>query len=513
MRNLISYTQREKSKHYNITLVRVSCMGMMKLWKIERKDIVVCSYRNERKRVLTVCPKSPGHYKIVFNGNFFAEKSFNITQDTYSRQIAYTIDKSELETGEQVVRWDLLKIEGSAMKTVLDGELVFEKLTANDARNYTFWSCNQPFVDRAQNVRKDVSGIYSWFSDTLRTLQPRVVIGLGDAVYADSDNSVNIVKIYQNQVRRKSYDKDEIGDLYKLNYIAHWSIHDFSAILKTHPHIFTPDDHEYYDGYGSEPQADAKLERLFSAGRLAAEEFILSGGPRFRKGLHAEAHQFFVEEPAACFVFDSRESRHYKRSIMSERQLKDFTEFLAKTEQNQNVRLLILSVSVPLVFLRKGWEDFLAQVPDFVQDVFHFRDDVRDSWSSPGNIEYLRILFELLRKLDSNRPDLQIVLISGDIHVANAFSFKPRGFQRSLYQITSSSLCNPHHLPSFIRSVVAIPKGKYKEWNLYGTIRRLWEDVDKPNFLQCRVDGEGVVFILHVYDEESPMEKKLEILF
>jgi len=36
------------TKHYNLVLTRVSFTGMMKLWKTERKDIVVCSYRNER---------------------------------------------------------------------------------------------------------------------------------------------------------------------------------------------------------------------------------------------------------------------------------------------------------------------------------------------------------------------------------------------------------------------------------------------------------------------------------
>ena len=67
------------------------------------------------------------------------------------------------------------------------------------------------------------------------------------------------------------------------------------------------------------------------------------------------------------------------------------------------------------------------------------RDDIRVSWHPKGNRAQLKDLIAVLRKLHRRRPDIDIVNLSGDIRVANAFSFQPLGFTKALYQFFMSS--------------------------------------------------------------------------
>jgi hypothetical protein len=44
----------------------------------------------------------------------------------------------------------------------------------------------------------------------------------------------------------------------------------------------------------------------------------------------------------------------------------------------------------------------------------------------------------ILRRLHRRRPEIDLVSVSGDIHVANAFSVQPSGFFKALHRFTSS---------------------------------------------------------------------------
>ncbi|MFO7590046.1 MAG: hypothetical protein R6X23_04005, partial [Acidimicrobiia bacterium] len=87
------------------------------------------------------------------------------------------------------------------------------------------------------------------------------------------------------------------------------------------------------------------------------------------------------------------------------------------------------------------------------------RDDVRDSWHSPGNRRQLSRLIDILCTLHQARPDIEIINLSGDIHTSNAFTAQPKGFAKPIYQVTSSALTNRPHLPPGTISRVEVVAG------------------------------------------------------
>ena len=134
------------------------------------------------------------------------------------------------------------------------------------------------------------------------------------------------------------------------------------------------------------------------------------------------------------------------------------------------------------------------------------RDDIRDSWHSKGNRSQLKELIGILRKLHRRRPDIDIVNLSGDIHVANAFSFQPPGFTKALYQFTSSALTNREHPPAAVAALVDLGSATYTE--VLGFVTRIWESLGDPNIMTIEPRGEVLRVTLQVFDLDRPESER-----
>ena len=427
-------------------------------WPVRRQHLVIAGYTGKWTRRLAVCPAEPGTYLLLFA----PERPASILRQPHqiSALITATLEQpcvhKDFDLAEQadaqwwssremplVWSWKLFALSGSPelpQPPVSQGSLRFPPYAADPTAPLTFliWSCNQPFAKHKGRavVGPLTEAIFAWYAALAQRLQPTAVMGLGDTVYTDSDTPINWV----NKVlavpgwTRSAEVLRRVDELYRETYWQHWSFPAFREVLHNHAHIFTWDDHEIRDGWGSEPGLDASQHPLGSAARRAAELFVLGIGPRLRPGLNADAHQAFVLPPVAMWIFDTRSSRHYNERIVSEEQWVDFAGFLKQVATDRRVSVLLLSITVPLIYLRLGWERALSEMSDLGQELLGCRDDARDSWRAPGNELHLARLIELLRQLHTARPALPIIIISGDIHVANAFSFQPAGFSAPLYQ-------------------------------------------------------------------------------
>lgn len=177
-----------------------------------------------------------------------------------------------------------------------------------------------------------------------------------------------------------------------------------------------------------------------------------------------------------------------------------------------------MGCGVPFINLKDFVEILGSKAPKALTDMMAgIRDDVRDSWHSPGNKAALKRLITVLRKLHYRRSDIDIINISGDIHVANAFTFQPIGFRKALYQVTSSALTNRQHLADIGSALLSV--GTEAHSDVLGIITRLWEEVTDPNMLVISNHGENLRFELKVYDLDvessqrlkSPKDKTLDV--
>ncbi len=215
----------------------------------------------------------------------------------------------------------------------------------------------------------------------------------------------------------------------------------------------------------------------------------------------------------AAFVFDGRSSRKYhnqKGHVISPQQFNDFALFCEQIADKPEIKFLIMGCGVPFINLKDFVEELGSKATKVLTDlVAGIHDDVRDSWHSPGNKEALKRLIGVLKKLHRRRGDLEIVNISGDIHVANAFTFQPLGFTKVIYQITSSALTNRQHMPKIASELLSVGTQAFSD--VLGMITRVWEEVSDPNMMVISNHGEFLQFELKVYDLDAETQSTTQL--
>ncbi|MCH4822620.1 alkaline phosphatase D family protein [Gramella lutea] len=427
-----------------------------------------------------------------------------------------------------LVKWEFemkleIKKEPPSTSTLLfeyrptsKGTFKLEDQDFNRAYKLVVWSCNQPFEtnENDQPVLHEYADIiFEWYENQIKSIQPNMIWGLGDTGYSDGTMGTDFINQYYDNTQFLNLEEAKLNLLksYRRMYKAHWSFGPLQKVMRNFPHITIWDDHEIRDGWGSEENDFLKGNTIiYEQARRAAEEFILNNGPRIRPPsledpLKEDAHQAYITSPVACFVFDGRSSRRYndpKGKVISEDQMNDFRDFCNLLAYRKEVKFLIMGSAVPFINLVDFIERIGSDLPDELNELLgELRDDIRDSWHSPGNIGQLKELIGVLRQLHTNRPDMNMINVSGDIHVANLYSFQPMGFQRALYQVTTSALTNRSHPSDRLNELIQVSTEVSTE--ALGVITRIWQTVSDPNFLKIEPDGQFLKLTLKVFDLEK----------
>lgn len=158
-----------------------------------------------------------------------------------------------------------------------------------------------------------------------------------------------------------------------------------------------------------------------------------------------------------------------------------------------------MGTAIPFINLKDFIEKLVSKAPKEVTDFFGgMRDDVRDSWHSPGNIGQLKQLIGVLKELHRKNSKIEIINISGDIHVANMYAFQPLGFTRALYQVTTSALSNREHPPDVLNKLITVGTEAWSE--ALGLITRVWPTTSEPNFLKVEHAGNFLRLTLKVFN-------------
>ena len=404
-------------------------------------------------------------------------------------------------------------------RAVIDGRFSLDDDAGAAPHRIVLWSCHQPYAsDEAgrATLNQDMPGLLEWVEQRVEGFAPHVVWALGDTAYADGTQTTNFVDQAYGQVDLKGQPelRDELRSAYRRMYRAHWSFAPLQRLMCSIPHLCVWDDHEIRDGWGSEDEDFAGGNPLiFEVARQVADEYILASGPRVRPirlGEHPDAHQAYLAGEVAAFIFDGRSSRRYADPggrVISDQQMADFDAFCQRIARERRVKFLVMGSAVPFINLKDFVEELGSQAPKALTDLMAgIRDDIRDSWHSKGNREGLKQLIGILRKLHWRRPDLDIVNVSGDIHVANAFSFQPIGFTKALYQFTSSGLTNREHPPEAVAALIDLGSATFSE--VLGLVTRIWDSLGDPNLMTIEARGQALRVTLRVFDLDlSPNER------
>jgi len=475
-------------------------------YPVELTDIVVLGYRTPTARSITVRPVQPGEYVLAVWPRYFPLKRWVWMRALEFRDAAgppqRMIFDAALQRPHGVAEWswsltkrsDLGPLASFANAVfggfaVARGQFDLQLDPVPTEVRTVAWSCHQPFATSETGeavLEPTTEAIFEWYRSLLEDFDPHVVWGEGDTGYSDGTTATDFSDLVYSHPgwQEDPATRTWLTDAYRRMYRYHWSFRGMTAAMRNYAHVLTWDDHEIHDGYGSEDQdfTDENVA-MFEIARSVAEEYVLDVGPRVRET--GDAHQAYITGPQASFVFDTRSSRRYADpggQIVSEAQLADFRAFCERIDQSRDVRFLFIGTPVPFLYIKDFWESLASKAPKAITDLATgVRDDLRDSWMSPGNQEALAALLRVLRDLQWSRPRLHIVNVSGDIHVSNAFQIWPLGFPRPIYQVTTSAITNRGHLPDLASEIMSMDTIQFLP--VLGFVRKLWTEVTDPNVL------------------------------
>lgn len=286
-----------------------------------------------------------------------------------------------------------------------------------------------------------------------------LLIGGGDQIYCDALwSQAPLAQLAKNQnpntdrVTREQ--REQILARYVEWYVSNWGRAGFSAAYSCIPAVYTWDDHDIFDGWGSHPEAlqATKLHQaVFAAARETFVAFQLGGAAspllirkrsHFLQTLALES----ATQRALVVLADLRGDRNIK-TVLSPRQWNDLGKALKGFENDVDGReayLLFIS-SIPLVYRRTRFEGVPAGGVE---------DDRRDQWEHGSRRgERARLIRNLL---DTAGQEARAVAISGDVHVASRgriVSTLPEHTtadepETAIPQVTSSAMVHP--APSWI---------------------------------------------------------------
>ncbi|WP_408888562.1 alkaline phosphatase D family protein [Myxococcus faecalis] len=302
-----------------------------------------------------------------------------------------------------------------------------------------------------------------------------LLLGGGDQVYADSllDHEP-LVEFRKRELEQKlnrdfgppkGFHEQMLARYVEL-YCERWGgSAGIAPMLARVPGLFTWDDHDIFDGWGSHEslQACEWFESIYSAAALAFEAFQLgalrgSEKPTRRRPCEGHYLQSVRFAGAECDVdvlaLDLRSGRTYRRQtngkmaheVMSPEQwntLDAWRQEHARRGANKPRHVLVLS-SVPLVHLRFG-----PSVETMGGDT-EMHDDMLDQWESVAHRgERIRLMVDLLQLAKASC--CAVTVVSGDVHVGARGLIRSRNpehvpaglAEAAIEQVTSSGIVHP----------------------------------------------------------------------
>jgi phosphodiesterase/alkaline phosphatase D-like protein len=294
----------------------------------------------------------------------------------------------------------------------------------------------------------------------------------GDQIYADPiwmrhDSDAKGRNLDPNDALRVA----EVTQRYREWYIEKaWSWDEVKGVLAAVPNVMTWDDHDIFDGWGShDNDVDPPQQAFFAAARQAFSEFQASHGPgsigkTFLTG--------FVHGSVGVVLLDTRSHRQWSRAtVLGQEQCQQLGAWSAANITDDTRRLFVVS-SIPLVHAKVAGALTLLRLWPGTEES---EDDLRDAWTASRNRGDAQFLCKWLFSMLHRHPNLQITILSGDVHVAAIAELESRlpahvarGVSR-IFQVTSSGIGHP-------------PPTGFDMWLIRRALATRWMDLGSNDF-------------------------------
>lgn len=302
-------------------------------------------------------------------------------------------------------------------RLVKNGPLKIALVSCNDIDNHTF--AKEHRADMWRRLGQLVAG-----------KQVDLILHAGDQIYGDSP-PVGWLE-----------SEKHVG-AYRRHYANTWSHPDVAAVLSTCPNMMMWDDHEIYDGWGSNDGDDtAKAIERYRAAEQAYREYQdpLNPPDRLAGGLGWLAKYGDL----AIVALDGRSRRHWASGTVAGKEQLDDLELKLNDLSRLGLKHLYLLLGTPVVNVPLIAAEKVVQIA-----VPSGLDDIRDGWTASKNRAECERLVRSLMTFAAHSPKTQITLLAGDIHlgtlahIRTQLPFGPNQAKPKLFQVTASGIGRP----------------------------------------------------------------------
>ncbi|MEZ4523565.1 MAG: alkaline phosphatase D family protein [Thermomicrobiales bacterium] len=306
---------------------------------------------------------------------------------------------------------------------------------------FGFGSCNRPFKPRdGEVVYHQAAGIYDALIEDFHRADARFSVLVGDQIYSDELDPISVRGIATEDDRIPTL--DEAVESYRKVSRGYLGVPGFLKLRQQFPSLTIWDDHDIFDNWGSRKEVSDLDQRLFDAATKVYAEYQHARNPGPRKD-GPPFHYWFKHGNVGFIVLDIRGKRDWNSGkLIGAEQWKDVVDFIEGPE-SEGIASLFVVTSVPVAHVARWMSKLLEPVPG------KLGDSVRDRWTTDAFCDQRNDLLDLLFGWQTGAPGRQVAILSGDVHVAGAYTIRPRSGHGKIEQFTSSAFTTP--LSSFER--------------------------------------------------------------
>ena len=221
----------------------------------------------------------------------------------------------------------------------------------------------------------------------------------------------------------------DLEAFYESLYIKSWSKPAVAKTLAAIPSIMMWDDHDIFDGWGSQPpelQASELFQLIYKVAKKYFEVFQIRGGDNASRISDDHYTLKLRFRNFEIFALDNR-SHRTNNQVMSDGQFEDLEEYLQKDlfeevpEALLGQKVLLFAIPVPIAHLNyKARTERVLRWQLRHNFRYSFNDDALDHWDHGNHTGQQKRLLDYIFSLADYTSPKYVHIISGDVHSAGA---------------------------------------------------------------------------------------------
>lgn len=343
---------------------------------------------------------------------------------------------------------------GSAFACVVGARRLTGRLAAAPETHtglvFGFGSCHQPFAVRADGRLglHSAAGLYPVAVGELQRAGAQFMLLVGDQIYSDDLAPVSVGRQLAGATQALPPLEEAIAAYRRVTrgYFGHAG---FRALREAFPTYCMWDDHDIFNNWGSRLRETALDRRLFAAAARVYCEYQHLRNPGGVISV-PPYHYTFRHGDVGFLVLDVRGARDYQSGQMLGAAQWDAIRAYLRGEDARTLQTLFVVTSVPIAHAARWFVKLFEGLPT------KMAHSVRDRWCARAFVHSRDALLAELFTWQTLAPGRQVILLSGDIHAASAFTIRRRGGRGVVQQFTSSALSTPQGPLQVVLNSVAV---------------------------------------------------------